>query len=58
MSLGLGQSGELASWEVMSKFSSRRFPVTISKLPVLRRQICDRTVAYEPGRASEVLIEH
>jgi len=44
--------------EVMSKSSSRRFPVTVTHLPVTRCQICDRTVAYRPGKISEVLTEH
>jgi hypothetical protein len=44
--------------EVMSKSSSRRFPVTVTQLPVTRCQICDRTVAYRPGKISEVLTEH
>jgi len=42
----------------MSKSSSRRFPVTVSRLPVMRCQICHRTVAYPPGKASKVLTEH
>ncbi len=44
--------------EVMSKSSSRRFPVTVTYLPVTRCRICDRTVAYRPGKISEVLTEH
>ena len=43
---------------MMSKSSSRRFPVTGTQLPVTRRQICHRTVAYRPGKASDVLTEH
>ena len=42
----------------MNKSSSRRFPVTITKLPLTRCQICDRTVAYWPGSLSEALTEH
>jgi hypothetical protein len=42
----------------MSKSSSRRFPVTVTHLPVTRCQICRRTVAYRPGSLSEVLTEH
>ena len=42
----------------MNKSTSRRFPVTVSHLPVTRCQICDRTVAHQPGKASEVLTEH
>ena len=44
--------------EVMSKSSSRRFPVTVTHLPVTRCQICRRTVAYRPGSLSDVLTEH
>jgi hypothetical protein len=42
----------------MSKPSSRRFPVTVTQLPVTRCQICQRTVAYRPGSISEVLTKH
>jgi hypothetical protein len=42
----------------MSKSPSRRFPVTVTQLPVTRCQICQRTVAYRPGSLSEVLTEH
>ena len=35
-----------------------KLPVTVSQLPVMRCQICHRTIAYEPGKASEVLTEH
>jgi len=44
--------------EVMSKPGSRRFPVTVTYLPVTRCQLCHRTVAYRPGSLSEVLTEH
>lgn len=55
---GLGHPVRPGIIEVMSKSSSRRFPVTITQLPVTRCQICDRTVAYRPGKISEVLTEH
>jgi hypothetical protein len=42
----------------MSKPSSRRFPVTITQLPLTRCQICHRIVAYRPGSLSEALTEH
>jgi hypothetical protein len=42
----------------MSKSSSRRFPVTVTQLPVTRCQICRRTVAYRPGSLTQVLTEH
>ncbi|HEY3648642.1 MAG TPA: hypothetical protein VGL33_11780 [Streptosporangiaceae bacterium] len=42
----------------MNKSGSRRFPVTVSHLPVTRGRICHRTVAHQPGKASEVLTEH
>jgi hypothetical protein len=48
----------LASWRHMSKSPSRRFPVTVTQLPVTRCEICHRTVAYRPGSLSEVLTEH
>jgi hypothetical protein len=48
----------LASWEAMTKSASSSFPVTVTHLPVARCQICDRTVAYRPGKISEVLTEH
>jgi hypothetical protein len=44
--------------DVMSNSSSRRFPVTVTHLPVTRRQICHRTAAYWPGNLSEVLTGH
>jgi len=43
---------------MMSKTSSRHFPVTVTQLPVTRCEICDRTFAYRPGKISEVLTEH
>ena len=43
--------------EAMRKSSSRRFPVTVTHLPVTRCQICRRTVAYRPGSLNEVLTE-
>src|SRR4029078_2990466 len=55
---GRGHPAEAAIMEVMSKSTSRRFPVTVTRLPVARCQICDRTVAYRPGKISEVLTEH
>ena len=38
----------------MSKSPSRRFPVTVTQLPVTRCEICHRTVAYRPGSLSDV----
>ena len=37
---------------------SRRFPVTVTRLPVTRCQVCHHTVAYRPGAISEALTEH
>jgi hypothetical protein len=42
----------------MSKSPSRRFPVTVTQLPVTRCQLCHRTVAYRPGNLTGVLTEH
>jgi hypothetical protein len=36
----------------------RQFPVTVTRLPVIRCQVCQRTIAYQPGQASTVLTEH
>ncbi len=53
-----GHPGGAGIIEVMTNSRSRRFPVTITHLPVTRCQICHRTVAYRPGNLSEVLTEH
>ena len=42
----------------MSRSDSSRFPVTVTRLPVTRCEICGRTLAYRPGQASQVLTEH
>jgi hypothetical protein len=42
----------------MSKSNTARFPVTITRLPVSRCQVCQRTFASKPGEASAVLTEH
>jgi hypothetical protein len=42
----------------MSNQRTRRFPVTVTRLPVVRCDICKRTVAHRPGEASQVLTEH
>ncbi len=42
----------------MSKSSPRRFPVTVTRLPGTRCQICRRAVAYRPGSLTEVLTGH
>jgi hypothetical protein len=48
----------LARWQAMSTPRSRRFPVTVTHLPVTRCQLCDRTLAYRPGNITEVLTQH
>jgi BED zinc finger len=55
---GTGQCNGAGIMEVMSNARSRRFPVTITQLPVTRCQICHRTIAYRPGNLSQVLTEH
>ena len=42
----------------MTNSGSSRFPVTVTHLPVVRCQICRRTVAHRAGDASTVLTEH
>jgi hypothetical protein len=39
----------------MSKSPSRRFPVTVTHLPVMRCQLCHRAVACRPGAISATL---
>jgi hypothetical protein len=55
---GVATAAGLALQEVMSKPGSRRFPVTVTHLPVTRRQICHHTIACRPGKASDVLTGH
>lgn len=58
-SMGLVIPDGVASWKQMSKSPrSRRFPVTVTHLPVTRCQVCRRTVAYRPGTISEALTDH
>ena len=49
-------AADLASWALMSISQSRRFPVTVTHLPVTRCRICHGTVACRT--LSEVLTEH
>jgi hypothetical protein len=42
----------------MSNSASSRYPVTVTRLPVTRCKLCQRTMAYRPGQASAVLTEH
>jgi hypothetical protein len=42
----------------MSARSQQSFPVTVSRLPLVRCELCQRTIAYRPGQASAVLTEH
>ena len=38
--------------------SPSTFPVTVSRLPVTRCELCGRTLAYRPGQVSAVLTQH
>jgi hypothetical protein len=42
----------------MKNSAANRFPVTVTHLPVVRCDICQRTMAYRPGQVSAVLTEH
>ena len=42
----------------MSVSKPYRFPVTASRLPLIRCQLCQRTMACRQGEASAVLTEH
>ena len=50
--------GGVPSCEAMSRPDSSRFPVTVTRLPLTRCEICGRTLAYQPGQASAVLTKH
>jgi hypothetical protein len=50
-----GSSGNV---KVMTRSAAKSFPVTVTQLPVTRCKICQRTVAYRPGGASEALTKH
>jgi len=50
--------GYLTWCAAMSRSDSSRFPVTVTRLPVTRCEICGRTLAYRPGQASTVLTQH
>ncbi|MGO8882360.1 MAG: hypothetical protein ACLPUO_19410 [Streptosporangiaceae bacterium] len=42
----------------MSSSRSPRFPVTVTRLPVIRCQVCQRGIPCRSGEASAVLTEH
>jgi hypothetical protein len=42
----------------MTRSATKSFPVTVTRLPVTRCEICGRTVAYRPGQASAALTRH
>jgi hypothetical protein len=50
-----GSSGNV---KVMTRSAAKSFPVTVTQLPVTRCEVCQRTVAYRPGEASEALTKH
>ena len=55
---GVATAARLALQEMTGKPGSRRFPVTVTHLPVTRCQICHHTIAYRPGKASDALTGH
>jgi hypothetical protein len=42
----------------MSKTTRKTFPVTVTRLPVVRCQICGRSVAHPRLSAGDALTEH
>jgi hypothetical protein len=42
----------------MSNSNPARFPVTVTRLPVSRCQVCQRTIPSRTGQASTALTEH
>jgi len=55
---GVATAAGPALQEVTGKPGSRRFPVTVTHLPVTRCQLCHHTIAYRPGKASDALTGH
>jgi hypothetical protein len=42
----------------MSRTTRKTFPVTVTRLPVVRCQVCGRTVANHRASAADTLTEH
>jgi hypothetical protein len=42
----------------MKNSASRRFPVTVTRLPIIRCQVCQRAVPCRDGQASAAMTEH
>jgi hypothetical protein len=38
--------------------TSRRFPVTVTQLPLVRCERCSKRIPHRPGEASDVLTKH
>jgi hypothetical protein len=43
---------------VMSRSTRRSFPVTVSRLPMVRCQVCGTAVAHPRESAADALTEH
>lgn len=48
----------MASGGARIRTGKRSFPVTVTKLPVVRCQLCQATLAHRPGEAGETLTRH
>ena len=44
--------------EAMTNSASSRYPITVTRLPLVRCAVCRRTIAHRPGDASVVLTKH
>jgi hypothetical protein len=42
----------------MRRSPTRTFPVTVSRLPLVRCELCGQTIAHRQGKAGVVLTEH
>jgi len=42
----------------MSKITRKTFPVTVTQLPVVRCQVCGRTIANRHASAGDTLTDH
>src|SRR5829696_480178 len=44
--------------EAMTHSAPSRYPITVTRLPLVRCAVCRRTIAHRPGDASVVLTKH
>ncbi|HEY6798019.1 MAG TPA: hypothetical protein VI248_25365 [Kineosporiaceae bacterium] len=48
----------MARSQPVSPSRRRPFPVTVTKLPTVRCEVCQTTLAHRPGQATDTLTHH